>query len=391
MKRDDKPVTQLSGPTSGPFVDPTVAAKNPAAAAYAQKMAQRMGGDPRGGGPTPPIPMLNQPHQPGMTMADQANAQRAPAPMGGIFSAEQAGQVAQAMNKGILTTDTLPEMARQDPLFREGHGSMYAVNQSEELVRKYGVIRGGQHIPPQQVSTGRPGLSQKTVEGLKAVQEFQQQRAQAETGDAAAVAAAQAGVGGLGSTATLAGGDSKPVTQADRDAQQEALQKMDDFDFNSFRELMMKDLLNNDEQREIVEERLRPLDLTEIIVNGRTTQIVPIRPGQYEPEFQSMTGEEELALKRLLMEERKSMEAPDRYMLDKFQLMTIALGLRALNKNILPTHQDKDGKFNDEAFWRKFTMVCRLPFHMLASLGVHYYWFDVRVRKLFVAERLKNS
>lgn len=390
MKRDDKPTTTM--PTA-PYVDPTVAARNPGAAAYAARIAARMGGDPRGGPPTPPIPRLDMPHQAGMTMADQAVAARppvqGPAP-GGIFTADQASAVAMSMSRGLLPTDTMPDAARQDPMWREGHGSMYAMNQPKELVEKYGVIRNGQFVPPQQVSTGRPGLSQKTVEGLKAVQEFNEQRRAVESGDAAAEKAAQEGIAGLGSTAQLAGGDSKPVTDAERNAQKEALQSMDDFDFNSFRELMMKDLLNNDAQREIVEARLKPLDLTELIVNGRISQVVPIRPGQYEPEFQSFTGEEELALKRLLMEERQTLAAPDRYLLDKFQLMTVALGITAVNKHPFPTHL-VNGKFDDEAFWKKYNMVTRMPFHMLASLGVHYYWFDVRVRKLFVAERLGNG
>jgi hypothetical protein len=98
-----------------------------------------------------------------------------------------------------------------------------------------------------------------------------------------------------------------------------------------------------------------------------------------------------LALKRLLMLERKSIEAPDRYLLDKFQIMTVACGLRSVNKVLLPDHLDKDGNFNDEMFWQKFNRVVKLPFHMIASIGVHYYWFDVRVRKLFVAEKLKNG
>ena len=181
------------------------------------------------------------------------------------------------------------------------------------------------------------------------------------------------------------------MTPDQRVAAEDALQKMDDFDFNSFRELMMKDLLNNDEQRKIVEDRLTPLDLTDLIVNGRIIQNIPIRPGQYEPEFQSLTGEDELALKRLLMSERQTLQAPDRYHLDKFNIMTIACALRSINKTVLPDYRNVKGEFDDEKFWEKFNKVLRMPFHMLASMGVHYYWFDIRVRKLFAAERIKNG
>lgn len=382
MKRGDKPETTL--PT-GPFVDPAVAARNPAAASYAQQMKERMGGAPRGGAPTPPIPPLNMPHQPGMTMADQAIAHRPPEPQGPAPSIIQQ-PVAPPVTPGLLTSDLLPESARQDPMYQEGHGSMYAVNQ-QHLAFKYGVLRNGQFIAPQQLSTGRPGLKPQTVEGLKALQNFNEQRKAAESGDSAAERAAAEGP--AGAAAGLAGG-TQPVTPADRTAAEEALQKMDDFDFNSFRELMMKDLLNNDEQRQIIEERLKPLDLGELIVNGRLTQRIIVRTG-YEPELQSMTGEEELALKRLLMEERGKIAAPDRYLLDKYQLMTVACALHAVNNKTLPSHLDEKGNFSDDKFWTKFNLVLKLPFHMLASLGLQYYWFDIRVRKLFVAERLKNS
>ena len=265
---------------------------------------------------------------------------------------------------------------------------MYAVNQPH-LAHKYGVLRNGQFIAPQQLQTGRPGLRQQTVEGLKAVQEFNANRQAAERGDAAAERAASEGP--AGQAAQLAGGGAEAVTPEQRAQAEEALKNMDDFDFNSFRELMMKDLLNNDDQRKIVEERLKPLDLSELIMNGRISEVIPVRPVHYEPELQSLTGEEELALKRLLMEERKNLEAPDRYLLDKYQLMTIACALKAVNKTTFPPHLDDKGKFNDERFWAKFNRVLQMPFHMLASIGVHYYWFDIRVRKLFVAERLKNS
>jgi len=381
-------------------VDPRIAAANPAAAAYAQQVAARQAAaglpkfsDPRGGGAPPPIPLLSEPHQSGMTMADQATASRAPppqAPPGGtIFSPEAAAAaLAQPRQNGILQNDLLPDQAKQDPSFREGHGSVYAVNQPN-LARKYGVIRSGKYIPPQQIDTGASGLKPATVEGLEAIRAFNEKRRSTESGDNVAEREAQEGL--AGEAAKLANpsgkGDAKPVTEEQR--QQAA--NLDEFDFNAFREVMMKDLINNEEQRKIVEERLIPLDLSELIVNGAVQQVVPIIPNQYFPTFQSFTGEEELALKRLLMDEKKGLEAPDRYLLDKFQLMTVALGLVKLNTTQMPSHQDKDGNFSDDLFWKKFNRVLKMPFHMLASIGVHYYWFDVRVRKLFAAEKIKNG
>jgi hypothetical protein len=325
-----------------------------------------------------------------MTMADQA--QRAPigqdAPQQGTIFTQDAMAHALAPKQGILNNDILPEAARSDPAFREGHGSMYAVNQ-QGLAHKYGVIRSGKHVPPQELETGRPGLKGKTVEGLEALATFNKQRAAAESGETAAEKSSDEGL--ASQTATLAGGDAKPVTQEQKAAVESAMKNMDEFDFNAFREIMMKDLINSDEQRKIVEERIKPLDLSQLIMDGRATQLIPIVPDKYEPTFQSFTGQEELALKRLLMHERKGIEAPDRYLLDKFQLMTVALGVIKVNNTVLPGHLDEHGDFNDDLFWKKFNRVMKMPFHMLASIGVHYYWFDVRVRKLFVVEKLKNG
>lgn len=404
MTRRDDPNNIPPPQPSVPFVDPRVAQRslNPAAAAYQKSLRERMSADPRGGGPAPPIPRLDQPHQDGMTMADQAAAGRraaemqAPPVQGTIFTPEAAAErIAGGMpnnQKGILQMDVLPERARQDESFREGHGSMYATNQPN-LAYKYGVIRNGKYIPPQELEQGRPGLGANTVKGLEHVLEFNKQRQSAERGDAAAEKAAEEGI--AAGTAKLANpsgeGDSKPVTEDQRAEVEKALRNMDEFDFGTFREIMMKDLVNNEEQRKIVEERLQPLDLSELLMNGRVQQHIPIVPGKYEPVFNSFTGEDELALRRLLMHERNSMQGPDRYLMDKFQLMTLALGIAKINQTVFPSHLNEKGDFDDDRFWLKFNKILKLPFHMLASMGVHFYWFDIRVRKLFVAERLKNG
>lgn len=327
-------------------------------------------------------------------MSDQARAQRvgqteshgSSFPPEGIFPR----QPTPPATTGLANSDLLPELAHQDPMFVQGHGSQFAVNQHPSLAQKYGVIRNGRMIPPQMLASGRPGLTGKTVEGLEALQAFNEQRKNAESGDMAAQQASQEGVGGAAARAANVSG-SDDVTPASRTEVEQAVKNMDEFDFNTFREMMMKDLLNNDEQRKIIEERVQPLDLSDLIVNGRLKQVLPIIPDKYEPELQSVSAEEDLALKRLLMKESQQLDAPDRYMLDKYSLMVIALGLVSINKKPLPLHLDKDGNWNDELFWAKFNRVMKFPFHLIASVGVHYYWFDIRVRKLFVVERLKNG
>jgi hypothetical protein len=104
-----------------------------------------------------------------------------------------------------------------------------------------------------------------------------------------------------------------------------------------------------------------------------------------------MTGEEDLAVKRLIMSESRSVEVSDRYLLDKFALMALAVGLKEINGKPMGEHVGEEGSFDDDKFWKKFRRVLKLPLHMLASIGVHHFWFEARVRKLFVAEKVGNG
>ena len=374
-----KPGLPVSDPRALQYLQELNARKAPGLPKYTTPVA---------GGPGVPIPHLDGPPMgQGLSMADQAMQQRLAPPPGLSI-------MAPPTSEGLLPGDVLPVEARGDATFQPGNGDMMAVNQAH-LARKYGVIRNGRPIPAQQLANPSPhavqrGLKPETIEGLDAVARFNQDRRKVESGEDAAEKAAERGP--AGASARLANGpgddDIHPI---DPKEVQKRLEAMDDFDFAAFRSAMMKDLLNNDEQRKLIEERLVELDLTDLIMKGRINQVVPIVPGKFEPEFQSMTGDEDLALKRLVMEETKTLGATAPYMLDKFSIMSTAVGVYAINKKPLPSHLDEKGNWSDENFRKKFNLFARYPFHMIASIGVNYFWFDIRVRKLFVAEKLKNG
>ena len=353
---------------------------------------------PVAGGPDMPIPLLNGEAAEGATMAAQALWQRGsmamptppldgmvrtfgeePALRPGIVegAAHQQPVVTPAPNSGglhaptgILPTDLLPEAATKDPAFRSGHGAMFAVNQ-QELARKYGVVRNKELVPPQLLTgtPGRPGtgkLRAETVAGLEALHRLE------ETAPSDGQARAEVDP------------DEPPMSDEEK---QRILGSMDDYDISRVKKAMFKDMLNNDVQREIIEKRLKPLDIGELIVSGRVTQVVPIRPGVFEPEYQSYQGDEDLILKRLVGEE----EGSDRYIMDKYALMGFTVALRALNKRPLPDYLDAEGHFDNNLFWKKYSIVSRLNYHMLSSMMVNWFWFDLRVRKLFRAEELGNG
>jgi hypothetical protein len=296
---------------------------------------------------------------------------------------------------GIMTTDMLPDEATQDPAFRRGQGDRFAVNQPD-MAMKYGVVRNGMHVPPQalqaNVGGGGPGRRsmKDTIRDLQAAagasppppkeMPLSDEEAEQQVQDSAAGASQNAGK------------PRKKLTDAEQKEVQEAISKLDDFDYDALRRQMNQDMLNNPEQREIIEERLDPLDVTDLIIHDRVRQTVPVIPGKFEIRFESMTGDDDLALKRLLMEESKSVEVTERYLLDKFAIMTLAAGLIAINNNPVPhaIHNEK-GDFDDDQFWLKFGWVLKRGIHVLASIGANHTWFEMRVRKLLVAERAKNG
>ena len=397
-----------AAPVTFPVVSPAVT--DPAALRYQQEAQARRSparySTPVAGGSGPPIPRLDEAATTGLTMADQAHMQRMQAagpPPGSLFQ----GGPPPGMSPGplppaapsrgptpppahILPADILPEEARQDPEFREGQGSMYASSQPH-LATRYGVIRAGVRIPPQQLGQARKGLKPETIQGLQALQDARQRAEAPSEQDSIfkeSVASSAGAAGRLGNSP-----ENGPQAESP-DAKSritEAVKNLDDMDFNRLREMMMKDIINNEEQRKIIEARCQPLSIDDLIVSGSLLQRVPIIPGKFEVTFRSMTGEEDLAIKRLIVEESKGLEVSDRYLLDKFSLMAVAVGLHAINSNPLPSHLDDKDAFSKEAFLSKFARVTRLPFHMLASIGVNYFWFDLRVRHLFVAENLGNG
>ena len=382
-----------------PHVDPNVT--DPQARRYAESVGQRRGGAPpipryavpTAGGPTPSIPLLDSVPQLGKTMAEQARPQALPQPGGNIFGPPPAPvlpgglpppppPIAVKGGLSILPMDMLPPQAMADPEFRQGMGAQYASSQPE-LARKYGVIRGEAFVPPQALIAqaprpGTPGkLSPETIQGMQVVEALRKKEIEhnvAQQEEQAEQASTQSAAG----IAAKAGAPNTPP------------QMTNEFDVERFLERETMDMLNNKGQRDIIEARLKPMDIAEMIVNGFVTQRVPIIPGKLEVEFQSVSGEEDLAIKRLVMTDANALAVTERYHLDKFSLMALAVGIFAINDKPLPTHK-KENAFNDELFWVKFNSVIRYPMPMLAALGANYYWFDIRVRKLFVAEKVKNG
>jgi hypothetical protein len=345
---------------------------------------------PVAGGPGPSIPRLDRPpRQGGYTMQQHAAMEREvpAAPVqpkeGGSFVETPIRQQAHQPALNIQPMDTLPQEAATDPGFRGGNGAMFAVNQSPQLVLKYGVIRGKRIIPPQELVAGSGSkISQTTREDIRQIQELQSQQVKKVAVDTTPATATHA----------IVPEQTTPLSDDEKKSMEKILSNMDEFQFDAWRRAMMKDILNDPKQKEIIEARLEELDVGDLITDQFIVQRVPILPGKFEVTFKTQDGETDLALKRLIMEDANSIgEVTERYYLDRFSFMSTAASTYAINNTPLLDHRDENGDFNDELFRKKFNWMLKLPLHMLASIGLNSMWFEMRVRALFKAEKLGNG
>ena len=409
MKRDDGNPT--SGPP-GPHVDPRVATVSPQAAKYLQSKQLRKSPPSafRPEGMSVPIPRLDlAPEELGVPapMAAHAAVQRqhftaptATAPVGSICGGAPGGSpvAAPPAGSGVQPGDLLPPSAKEDPEFRPGINSEYAINQPG-LAQKHGVIRGGQYLPPTVLRGGKQGqLSSATLEGLNAIRELQeQQKVAAQTATEASIAASAKG--GLGDIASKIAEPMRTSTLQERiEKIEEAHDKkqIDSFEYEKITDMVTRDMLNNSEEREAVESRLTPLRLDDLVRDGFVRQRVPIIPGVFEPTFVSYDGFMDSEVKRIIFEERYKAGRPDlqeadRYYIDRFSVMALTVSLEQVNEVLYPRVTDAEGNFDEAKFKAKLLRVLRLPFHMITSLSIHLQWFDLRVRRLFQVSNLKNS
>lgn len=347
----------------------------------------------------PPIPRLNSEVVPGTTMSEQAMMAAA---SGGVPSSSIFDVKPQA---GLLPNDVLVPEAKNDPAYRQGAGADIAINQPD-LARKHGVIRGGKRLAPDMLfdrsgpldgPVGTRKLSQETQDSLRALAEFNE-AAKKANGPTELTEVSASNDGGLSSAATAANTSGNNIKPAEKAPTLEELKsKLDDFDMDTLRTAMLRDILNNEEQRSIVEKRLKPLSLDSIIMTGYVEQDVPIilpKEGVtagFIPRFRSVDPISDLTIKRWLMEEIYGLNVSERYYLDKYALMNITLSVVAINGKHLPDPYDADKKLDQKLFFTKFNFLMKYPIHMIASLGVHIFYFDIRCRKLFVAEEIKNG
>jgi hypothetical protein len=328
---------------------------------------------PRGGGESPPIPDLggDGPNKPA-TMASFAARARDMGP-----------PIAPA--RGILPTDLLPKEAIEDPEMRHGVGGIYAASQPG-LAHKYGVVRNGKHITPEELRGEQPVKKSET-------NLFAQDRQMI-----AQVSGAQP-PGGSPAAPPPGAPPAPPTPPADgeRPEPKTAQYGPDALTLETIRSVLQPDLLNNETQRGIIEARLDPIDLNDCISGGELIQIVPIIPPRqgksgFVVHFRKVDGLEDMAIKRRVTLASVVEQIDERYTLDHYHLCLLVAAVVRINDTTFVSHLSAEGFFDEELFKRKYIQICKgRSMHMLASLAINYFWFDQRCRRLFAAEDIKNG
>lgn len=158
------------------------------------------------------------------------------------------------------------------------------------------------------------------------------------------------------------------------------------FDFSGKNE--QERILNNKKRRKDIESRLEPMKIEDLVMKDEVQQDVHILPGKFVARYRSATPQENLFVKRLMGAETANSE---QYMLEKYGICQLALSLVSINGSNLPSHLDENGQPSDKLFEAKLKMIMKKSAYVIADLGLNFFWFDLRVRRLLNPDDLKNG
>lgn len=178
--------------------------------------------------------------------------------------------------------------------------------------------------------------------------------------------------------------------EAEKEVAKEVEEAKDDlfemFDFSGKNET--ERILNNKKRRLAIEARCEPMKVEDLVMKDEVQQDVPILPGKLTARFRSASPQENLFVKRIMADEKTTSE---QYLIEKYGLCQLALSLVAINGSALPSHLDEHGEPSDKLFAIKLKMITKKSSYLVADLGINFFWFDLRVRRLLNPEDLKNG
>jgi hypothetical protein len=148
---------------------------------------------------------------------------------------------------------------------------------------------------------------------------------------------------------------------------------------------------NNKERRKAIESRCKEMDFDDLLWKGEVQQTVSVLPGKFEVTFKSLTGDENLFIRKYMAKLPRVSDAHD---LDVYSLCQLALSIVAIQgktEKVFEPLTDKNGEVDENLFKRKLKTISAFAIPVLADLSVNQNWFDIRVRRLLNPEDLKNG
>jgi hypothetical protein len=152
-----------------------------------------------------------------------------------------------------------------------------------------------------------------------------------------------------------------------------------------------RDELMNKDRKKLIEARLQPLDMTDLISKKEINQVVPIIKDKLHITLRTYSQREYLFCLRYIYD----FPGPAIYQEELLNTCKLVCSLVAINGAFLPDHRINVGKREEEidrkAFENKMFHVSGFPVHLMADISVQVIWFSERVGKLFSLDNLKNG
>jgi len=147
-----------------------------------------------------------------------------------------------------------------------------------------------------------------------------------------------------------------------------------------------RNALLSEERREAIEERLKPLDIADLVTKKEIQQRVPVVPGKMEFTLRTLTQYENIFCLQYVYE----FPGSEAYANEVLNTAKLVCSIVAINDALLHSHLD--GRSVDrDAFQKKWDQLVEFPVQMVGDMSVQLIWFNNRVNQLYDIGNLKNG
>lgn len=144
-------------------------------------------------------------------------------------------------------------------------------------------------------------------------------------------------------------------------------------------------------RRDKIEARLKPLDISDMIMRRELSQEISIVPGKLSATLRTYSQKESIWILQYLYD----FPGSPLYVRELMSTCQLVCGLVSLNGAMLPDHRIKVGTPDETvdraAFEKKKDAIIAFPTQLVADISVQMIWFQDRVNQLFGLDELKNG